>query len=90
MPGLSCGGGLVLCVVLTRCASVFLHLKAILIPVCLDRLVIFLKFGDVKDLCLNIQIQETLHNTRTQLLKHNDRTPTKQICPFLETILYQN
>jgi len=48
MSGLSCGGGLVLCVVLTRCASVFLHLKAIFIPVCLNRLVIFLMFGDVK------------------------------------------
>jgi len=41
MPGL-------LCVVVTRCASVFLHLKAIFIPVCLNRLVIFLIFGDVK------------------------------------------
>jgi len=39
MPGLSWGGGLVLCVVLTGCASVFLHLKANFIPVCLNRLV---------------------------------------------------
>ena len=48
MPGLSCGGGLALFVVLTRCANVFLHLKAIFIPVCLNRLVIFLMFGDLK------------------------------------------
>jgi len=47
-------------------------------------------FGDVKDLCVNIEIQETLHTTRTQLLKHNDRTLTNKFCSLLEAILTQN
>jgi len=35
-------------VVLTRRASVFVPLKAILTPACLNRLVTFLMFGDMK------------------------------------------
>jgi len=78
MPGLSCGGSLVLCVVLTRCASVFLHLKAILKPVCLDRLVIFLMFGDVKDLCFNIQIQEIYEKFYIHSLHKNGKLIPEQ------------
>jgi len=48
MPGLLCGGVIVLVVVLIRWASVLLHLKAIFIPVFLSRLVTFLICGDEK------------------------------------------
>jgi len=43
---LLCGGVLVVFVVFTRRASVFVPLKAILIPVCLNKLVTFLIIGD--------------------------------------------
>ena len=43
-----CGGVLVVFVVFTRRASVFVSLKAILIPACLNKLVTFLIFGDMK------------------------------------------
>ena len=42
------------------------------------------------DLYVNIPIDETIHTTRTQLLKHNDQQTTNQICSLLETILGQN
>jgi len=45
---------------------------------------------DIKDLYVNIPIDETIHTTRTQLLKHNDLQTTNQICNILETILRQN
>ena len=45
---------------------------------------------DIKDLYVNIPIQETIQTTRSQLLKHNDRTFTNQLCSLLETILNQN
>jgi hypothetical protein len=35
---------------------------------------------DIKDLYVNIPISETISITRTQLLKHNDRLTTNQIC----------
>jgi len=44
---------------------------------------------DIKDLYVNIPIQETIQTTRSQLLKHNDRTFMNQLCS-LETILNQN
>ena len=46
--GLLCGGVLVVFVVFTRCASVLVPLKAILVPACLNKLVTFLIFGDMK------------------------------------------
>jgi len=45
---------------------------------------------DIKDLYVNIPIEETVHTTRTQLLKHNDQQTTNQICNMLGTILRQN
>ena len=45
---------------------------------------------DIKDSYVNIPIDETIHTTRTQLLKHNDQKTTKQICSILATILGQN
>jgi len=45
---------------------------------------------DIKDLYVNIPIQETLQTARSQLLKHNDRTFTDRLCSLLETILNQN
>ena len=45
---------------------------------------------DIKDLCVNISITETIDIARLQLLKHNDPEITSQICKLLETILQQN
>jgi len=45
---------------------------------------------DIKELYVNIPIQETLQTARSQLLKHNDRTFMDQLCFLLETILNQN
>jgi len=45
---------------------------------------------DIKDLYVNIPINETISTTRTQLLKHNDQLTTNQICTVLGTILGQN
>ena len=45
---------------------------------------------DIKDLYVNIPIDETIHTSRTQLLKHNDQQTTSQICNILGTILGQN
>jgi len=45
---------------------------------------------DIKDLYVNIPIQETLQTARSQLLKHNNRTFTDQLCSLLEAILNQN
>ena len=39
---------------------------------------------DRKDLYVNIPIDETIHTTRTQLLKHNDQQTANQICNILE------
>ena len=44
---------------------------------------------DIKDLYV-IPIQETLQTARIQLLKHNDRTFSDQLCSLLEAILNQN
>ena len=45
---------------------------------------------DIKDLYVNIPIDETIRTTSTQLLKHNDQQTTNQICNILGTILRQN
>ena len=45
---------------------------------------------DIKDLYVNIPIQETLQTARSQLLKHNDRTFTDQLCSLLEATINQN
>jgi len=45
---------------------------------------------DVKDLYVNIPIDETLKITESQLLKNNDKQKTKQIIAILKTILAQN
>ena len=45
---------------------------------------------DIKDLYVNIPIQETLNLTRTQLNVHNDKQTTHQIMTLLSTILRQN
>jgi len=45
---------------------------------------------DIKDLCVNIPIQETLNLTRTQLIAHNNKQTTHQIMTLLSTILRQN
>jgi len=45
---------------------------------------------DIKDLYVNIHIQETLNLTRTQLSAHNDKQTTHQIMTLLNTILRQN
>jgi len=44
---------------------------------------------DIKNLCLNIPIKETLMITKSILLKHIDTQVTKQIITLLETILQQ-
>jgi hypothetical protein len=45
---------------------------------------------DIKDLYVNIPIEETLTITKQQLLKNNDKHKTKQIITILQTILEQN
>ena len=45
---------------------------------------------DIKDLYVNIPIQETLMITKSLLLKYNDTQATKQIITLLEVILQQN
>jgi len=45
---------------------------------------------DIKDLYVNIPIHETIQTARSQLLKHNDRTFTDQLCSLLEATLNQN
>ena len=45
---------------------------------------------DIKDLYVNIPIQETLRITRTILLENNDEHTTKQMITLLEVILQQN
>jgi len=45
---------------------------------------------DVKNLYVNIPIEETLTITKQQLLKSNDKHKTKQIVTILQTILEQN
>jgi len=45
---------------------------------------------DIKDLYVNIPIEETLTITKQQLLKNNDKNKTKQIITILQTILEQN
>jgi hypothetical protein len=45
---------------------------------------------DIKDLYVNIPIQETLNITREQLKQHNNTQTTEQITTLLETILKQN
>jgi len=45
---------------------------------------------DVKDLYVNIPIDETLKITESQLLKNNDKHKTKQTIIILKTILAQN
>jgi hypothetical protein len=44
----------------------------------------------VKDLYVNIPIDETLKITESQLLKNNDKPKTKKIITILKTILAQN
>jgi len=44
----------------------------------------------VKDLYVNIPIDETLKITESQLLKNNDKHKTKKIITILKTILAQN
>jgi hypothetical protein len=45
---------------------------------------------DIKDLYVNIPLQETIDITRTQLLKHSSTQTTNQIISLLETVLRQN
>jgi hypothetical protein len=45
---------------------------------------------DIKDLYVNIQINETLMITETLISKHNNEQVTKQILTLLKTILQQN
>jgi hypothetical protein len=45
---------------------------------------------DIKDLYVNIPIEETLMITKSLFLKHNDAQVTKQIITLLEVILQQN
>jgi len=45
---------------------------------------------DIKDLYINIPIEENLTITKQQLLKNNDKYITKQIITILHTILKQN
>jgi len=45
---------------------------------------------DIKDLHVNVPILETIDIARAQLLKHNDKNTTEQICKLLEMVLQQN
>jgi hypothetical protein len=45
---------------------------------------------DIKDLYVNIPTTETIDIIRMQLLKHNNKNITEQICILLEMILQQN
>jgi hypothetical protein len=45
---------------------------------------------DIKDLYVNILIEETLKITEQQLLKNNDKHKTQQLITMLHTILKQN
>jgi hypothetical protein len=45
---------------------------------------------DVKDLYVNVLIQETLNLTRAQLILNNDKPTTHQIMALLDIILRQN
>jgi len=45
---------------------------------------------DIKDLYVNIPIQETLDITKAQLNAYNDQKTTHQIVTLLNTILRQN
>ena len=45
---------------------------------------------DIKDLYANIPTTETIDIARTQLLKHNNKNITEQICTLLDMILQQN
>jgi len=45
---------------------------------------------DLKDLYVNIPTTEAIDIARTQLLKHNNKNITEQICTLLEMILQQN
>jgi len=45
---------------------------------------------DIKDLYFNIPILETIDISRTQLLKHNNKNTTEQICKLLKMVLQQN
>jgi hypothetical protein len=45
---------------------------------------------DIKDLYVNIPINETINITKAQLLKNNDIQTTNQIIMLLENILNQN
>ena len=45
---------------------------------------------DIKDLYVNIPMEETLKITEQQLMKNNDKQKTKQIIAILHTILWQN
>jgi len=45
---------------------------------------------DIKDLYVNIPIEETLQITQAQLLKHNNERITQQTIMLIQTILNQN
>jgi hypothetical protein len=45
---------------------------------------------DIKDLYVNIPIEETLQITQSQLLKHNNEQTTQQTIMLIQTILNQN
>ena len=45
---------------------------------------------DIKDLYVNIPIEETLNLTQAQLARNNDNHTTHQITTLLNTILRQN
>jgi len=45
---------------------------------------------DIKDLYVNIPIDEAINITKTRLAKYNDTKTTNQITTLLETILKQN
>ena len=45
---------------------------------------------DIKYLYVNIPIPEIIDIARAQLLKHNNKNITEQICTLLEMVLQQN
>jgi len=45
---------------------------------------------DTKDLHVNIPIKETIDIATAQLLQHNNKNITEQICTLLQMVLQQN
>jgi hypothetical protein len=45
---------------------------------------------DIKDLCINIPVSETLNIVKTKLLQNNDTQIAQQILSLLKEVLSQN